>query len=190
MNLSLDLSKGQQLDLSKTAPSLTRAVLGAGWDLAELDVYGRKQEFDLDISALLLENGRITRVEDIVWYKNLNVSGVSHTGDNRTGIGEGDDEAIKLNLPAVESRINRIVFVVTIHEAFSRNQNFGQVKNAFVRLYDENTQHEVLRFSLTDNYSTETALIVCSLDRNPNGWTFNAIGEGVVGDLNTVLSKF
>lgn len=189
--VSLNLSKGNVLDLSKAAPTLVNAVLGAGWDVADVDMFGRKIDVDLDISAIMLEaNDRITRVEDIIWYKNLFVQGIQHKGDNRTGLGDGDDESIILHLNQVEPRIQKIVFAVTIHEALSKQQNFGLVKNAFVRLYDENTGEEVLKYSLTDNYSTETAVIVCSLSRNATGWEFKAIGEGLIGDLNTILSKY
>lgn len=185
---SLNLSKGNVLDLTKQAPALKNCVLGGGWDMA---VAGPTA--DLDLAAFLIEDsGRVTQVpQDVIFFNNMSTPGIRLEGDNRTGEGDGDDERIQINLDAIEPRITRIIFFMTIFEAVSKKQTFGMIKNAFVRLLDaDNNDAEICRYQLTDNYSADTAVTACSLNRGPNGWQFEAIGEGTIADLNGLLSRY
>jgi tellurium resistance protein TerD len=129
---------------------------------------------------------------DFIFYNNLiHPSGaVEHTGDNRTGEGEGDDEQIKINFSKVPSHIERIAITVTIHDAEARSQNFGQVSNAFVRVVDEQTENEILRFDLGEDFSVETAVVICELYRHNGDWKFNAIGSGFAGGLASLCRNF
>ena len=143
-------------------------------------------DFDLDAAAFLLaDTGKITKSEDFVFYGNLtHPSGsVKHLGDNRTGAGEGDDEQIKVDLSAVPADITKIAFTATIYEAEQRNQNFGQVSNAFIRIYNEETGEEMLRYDLGEDFSIETAAVFGELYKNGSEWKFNAIGSGYQGGL-------
>lgn len=185
---SLNLSKGNVLDLTKQAPALKNCVLGGGWDMA---VAGPTA--DLDLAAFLIEDsGRVTQVpQDVIFFNNMSAPGIRLEGDNRTGEGDGDDERIQINLDVIEPRITRIIFFMTIFEAVSKKQTFGMIKNAFVRLLDaDNNDAEICRYQLTDNYSADTAVTACSLNRGPNGWQFEAIGEGTIADLNGLLSRY
>lgn len=185
---SLNLSKGNVLDLTKQAPALKNCVLGGGWDMA---VAGPTA--DLDLAAFLIEDsGRVTKVpQDVIFFNNMSAPGIRLEGDNRTGEGDGDDERIQINLDTIEPRITRIIFFMTIFEAVSKKQTFGMIKNAFVRLLDaDNNDAEICRYQLTDNYSADTAVTACSLNRGPNGWQFEAIGEGTIADLNGLLSRY
>ena len=185
---SLNLSKGNVLDLTKQAPALKNCVLGGGWDMA---VAGPTA--DLDLAAFLIEDsGRVTQVpQDVIFFNNMSTPGIRLEGDNRTGEGDGDDERIQINLDTIEPRITRIIFFMTIFEAVSKKQTFGMIKNAFVRLLDaDNNDAEICRYQLTDNYSADTAVTACSLNRGPNGWQFEAIGEGTIADLNGLLSRY
>ena len=185
---SLNLSKGNVLDLTKQAPALKNCVLGGGWDMA---IAGPTA--DLDLAAFLIEDsGRVTQgPQDVIFFNNMSAPGIRLEGDNRTGEGDGDDERIQINLDAIEPRITRIIFFMTIFEAVSKKQTFGMIKNAFVRLLDaDNNDAEICRYQLTDNYSADTAVTACSLNRGPNGWQFEAIGEGTIADLNGLLSRY
>lgn len=181
---SLNLSKGNVLDLTKQAPALKNCVLGGGWDMA---VAGPTA--DLDLAAFLIEDSGVP--QDVIFFNNMSAPGIRLEGDNRTGEGDGDDERIQINLDAIEPRITRIIFFMTIFEAVSKKQTFGMIKNAFVRLLDaDNNDAEICRYQLTDNYSADTAVTACSLNRGPNGWQFEAIGEGTIADLNGLLSRY
>lgn len=185
---SLNLSKGGVLDLSKQAPSLKSCILGGGWDVAT-----QGPSADLDLAAFLLgANGRVERVpEDVIFFNHMQANGIRLEGDNRTGAGEGDDERIDIDLDRIDSRIQKIVFFIVIFEAREKRQTFGMVQNAFVRLLDaDDNEREICRYSLTDKYSTDTAISVCSLNRTPSGWAFEAIGEGQVADLNGLLAMY
>ncbi len=188
--MSIQLSKGQRIDLTKTNPGLTRVVVGLGWDTNR---YSGGQDFDLDASAFLAdENGNVTNDLDFVFYNNLKaVSGaVEHTGDNRTGEGDGDDEQIKIDFSRVPSNIHKIAITVTIHDGQLRNQNFGQVVNAFARVVNEDTNKEVLRYDLGEDFSIETAVVICELYRHGNEWKFNAIGSGFSGGLAALCRNY
>lgn len=184
----LNLKKNEMLNLTKVAPSLKNVILGAGWDVAS-----RGPSMDLDIAAFLLgANDRVSNIAtDVIYFNNMTSVGIRLEGDNRTGEGEGDDERIDINLDLIPSNIHRIVFFITIYEADSKKQTFGMVNNSYIRLLDaDNNEKEILRYELKENCSGDTALTFAELIRENNGWTFHAIGEGSVGDLNALLYKY
>ncbi|MCI9517408.1 MAG: TerD family protein [Lachnospiraceae bacterium] len=188
--MPINLQKGQKVSLTKGNPGLSKVVVGVGWDVNQFDTGGA---FDLDGAAFLVtENGKVSRGEDFVFYGNLtHPSGsVQHMGDNLTGEGEGDDEQIKVNLSAVPANIAKIVFTVTIYDAETRRQNFGQVSNAFIRIYNEDTGEEMLRYDLGEDFSIETAAVFGELYKNGNEWKFNAIGSGYQGGLAALCASF
>lgn len=184
------LQKGQKVSITKDNPGLSKVVVGLGWDVNQFDTGG---DFDLDTAAFLLaENGRVSRQEDFVFFGNLtHPSGsVQHQGDNLTGVGAGDDEQIKINLAAVPENITKIAFTVTIYDAEVRRQNFGQVNNAFIRIYNEATGEEILRYDLGEDFSIETAAVFGELYKNGNEWKFNAIGSGYQGGLAALCANY
>ena len=188
--MAVSLKKGQKVDLTKGNPGLSKLLIGLGWDTNK---YDGGHDFDLDAAAFLLgANGKVTSDADFVFYNNLkHESGsVEHLGDNLTGAGEGDDEQIKIDLAAVPASIEKIDFTVTIHEAESRNQNFGQVSNAFIRVVDEANNKELIRYDLGEDFSIETAVVVGELYRNNGEWKFNAIGSGFQGGLSALGRNF
>lgn len=188
--MAISLQKGQKIDVTKGNPGLSRIVVGLGWDTNK---YSTGADFDLDATAFLLgSNHKVTNNKDFIYYGNLKHAsgGVEHLGDNLTGGGDGDDEQIKINLPAIPDGIERIAFAVTISEAESRNQNFGQVSNAFVRIVDETTKNEIIRYDLGEDFSTETAVVVGELYRYNGEWKFNAIGSGFKGGLKTLCVNY
>lgn len=188
--MSISLQKGQKIDLTKGNPGLSKVIVGLGWDTNK---YSGGSAFDLDSSAFLLDkNGKASGIQDFIFYNNL-VGGngsVKHTGDNLTGEGDGDDEQINVDLANVPVNIDKIAITVTIHEAVQRGQNFGQVSNAFVRIISEQSGQEVLRYDLGEDYSVETALIVCELYRHGGEWKFNAVGSGFSGGLSALCANF
>ncbi|MCM3705066.1 TerD family protein [Cytobacillus firmus] len=188
--MGIQLSKGQRIDLTKTNPGLTKVIIGLGWDTNK---YSGGHDFDLDASAFLVdENNKCANDHDFIFYNNLqHPSGaVIHTGDNRTGEGDGDDEQLVVDFTKIPSHVDRIGITVTIHEAELRQQNFGQVSNAFVRLVDESNDQELLRFDLGEVFSIETAVVFCELYRNGNDWKFNAIGSGFSGGLAALCRNY
>ena len=187
--MALSLSKGGNLSLSKEAPGMTKVLVGLGWDARSTD----GQDFDLDASAFLLKaDGKVRADSDFIFYNQLkSVDGsVEHTGDNRTGEGDGDDEAIKVDLSKVPADIDRIAFTVTIHEADARRQNFGQVRNAFIRIVNQDNHSEVARYDLAEDASTETAMIFAELYRNGAEWKFRAVGQGFAGGLKPLAESY
>ncbi|NPC91447.1 TerD family protein [Bacillus sp. WMMC1349] len=188
--MTIQLSKGQRIDLTKTNPGLIKGLIGLGWDTNK---YTGGADFDLDASAFLVDgNNKCVNDEDFVFYNNLeHPSGsVIHTGDNRTGEGEGDDEQIIVDFSKIPAQVEKIGITVTIHDAESRSQNFGQVSNAFVRLVNESTNEELLRFDLGEDFSIETAVVVCELYRQGSDWKFNAIGSGFSGGLASLCRNY
>lgn len=184
------LKKGEKVSLTKDNAGLAKILVGIGWDINQFDTGG---DFDLDGTAFLVgENGKITKQEDFIFYGNLkHPSGsVEHLGDNRTGVGEGDDEVIRIDLSKVPPEIQKIVFTVTIYEAENRKQNFGQVNNAFVRIVDEEKNEEMLRYDLGEDFSIETAAVFGELYKHNNEWKFNAIGSGYQGGLAALCSSY
>ena len=188
--MAISLQKGQKVDLTKTNPGLKKVLVGLGWDTNKYD--GGK-DFDLDSSVFLLgESGKVTSDADFVFYNNPQggAGSVVHLGDNLTGEGEGDDEQVKVDLSAVPAAINKITFTVTIHEAESRNQNFGQVSNAFIRVVAEDSNTELIRYDLGEDFSIETAVVVGELYRHGEEWKFSAIGSGFQGGLAALGKNF
>jgi tellurium resistance protein TerD len=190
IRLGINLAKGQRVDLTKTNPGLTKVIVGLGWDTNH---YHGGQDFDLDAAAFLTDaSSRVIQDTDFIFYNNLvhTTGAVEHTGDNRTGEGDGDDEQIKINFGKVPVNIHRIAITVTIHDAEARSQNFGQVSNAFVRVVDEETGHEILRFDLGEDFSVETAVVICELYRHNGDWKFSAVGSGFAGGLAALCRNF
>lgn len=188
--MPISLKKGQKVSLTKDNPGLTKVVVGLGWDINRFDTGGA---FDLDAAAFLLaDNGKATSSDDFVFYGNLkHKSGsVEHIGDNRTGDGDGDDEKIIIDLTLVPANITKIAFTATIYEADERRQNFGQVNNAFIRIVDESTNQELMRYDLGEDFSIETAVVFGELYKNNGEWKFNAIGSGYQGGLAALCNNF
>ena len=188
--MAISLQKGQRDDLTKDRPSLKNVLIGLGWDINH---YDGETDFDLDASAFMTKaNGKVGNENDFIFYGNLNhVSGsVQHMGDNRTGEGDGDDEVIKVQLDKIPSDYDTISFTVTIYEAEKRLQNFGMVENAYVRLIDEDTGEELVRFDLTEDFSTETALVVAEIYKRDGQWKFAAIGSGYDGGLKALCKEY
>ncbi len=185
----ITLSKGGNVSLSKEVPGLSRIVVGLGWDVRATD----GADFDLDASIFMLgENGKVRSDADFIFYNNMkSVDGsVEHTGDNRTGAGDGDDEQIVLDLSRVPADVNKIAVCVTIHEAEARRQNFGMVSSAFMRCVDAGKNLEIVRFDLSEDYSTETAMIFGEVYRHSGDWKFKAIGQGFKGGLVALARNY
>ena len=188
--MPISLKKGQKVSITKDNPGLSKVVVGLGWDVNAFDTGG---DFDLDTAAFLLtDTGKVSGQEDFVFFGTLtHASGCAqHMGDNRTGAGEGDDEQIKIDLSLVPGNITKIAFTVTIYEAEQRRQNFGQVNNAFIRIYNEQTGEELLRYDLGEDFSIETAAVFGELYKNGNEWKFNAIGSGYQGGLAALCANY
>ncbi len=188
--MAVNLTKGQKVDLTKGRAGLTKLLIGLGWDTNK---YDGGAAFDLDAEAFLLNaNGKTTNDGDFVFYGNLKhtCGGVEHLGDNLTGEGEGDDEQIRVDLSKIPAGIEKIDFTVTIYEAQERRQNFGQVCNAFIRVVDEVSNKELIRFDLSEDFSVETAVVVAEIYRNKGEWKFNAIGSGFRGGLSALCRSY
>ena len=184
------LQKGQKVSLTKDNPGLSNVVVGLGWDVNAFDTGAA---FDLDASAFLLtDTGKVAASEDFVFYGNAkDPSGsVQYMGDNKTGAGDGDDEQIKINLSTIPANISKITFTATIYDAETRRQNFGQVNNAYIRIYNEVTGEEMLRYDLGEDFSIETAVVFGELYKNGAEWKFNAIGSGYQGGLAALCGSF
>lgn len=187
--MGVSLSKGGNLSLSKSAPSLKRILVGLGWN-ANAAVGA---DFDLDASAFLVgDNGKVRGDEDFVFYHQLvsPCGSVQHTGDNRVGDTGGDDEALEINLEKVPDRIKRIVICVTIHDADARRQNFGQISDSFMRIVNLDNDIEIVRFDLSEDYSTETAMIFGEVYKHNDEWKFKAVGQGFAGGLESMCGQF
>lgn len=187
--MAVSLNKGGNISLSKEAPGLTKITIGLGWDERVTD----GAEFDLDASAFLLnQNGKVRSDADFIFYNQLKSSdgSVEHMGDNLTGGGDGDDEQVKVNLARVPNDLQRISICVTIHDAEARQQNFGMVNNAFVRILDEVSGNEIARYDLSEDMSTETAMIFAEVYRRGNDWKFKAVGQGFAGGLGPLARNY
>jgi len=188
--MAISLKKGQKVDLTKGNPSLSKILVGLGWDVNK---YDGGFDFDLDAAAFMLNaEGRVNEDEDFIFYNNLkHKSGsVEHMGDNLTGEGEGDDEEIKIDLAKVPANIDKIDFTVTIYDAEVRKQTFGQVSNAYIRVVDDTTGKELIRYDLGEDFSVETAVVVGEIYRRGGDWKFNAIGSGFSGGLAALGRNF
>lgn len=187
--MSISLSKGGNISLSKTDPSLKQVLVGLGWDARPTD----GADFDLDASAFMVkDDGKVRSDSDFIFYNQMrSVCGsVEHTGDNRTGAGDGDDEALIVLLEKVPVDIQRIIFTVTIHEAEQRKQNFGQVAHAFVRIVNKESGQEVTRYDLSEDASIETAMIFGEIYRHNTEWKFRAVGQGYGGGLAALARQY
>ncbi|WP_085918265.1 TerD family protein [Halomonas sp. CSM-2] len=187
--MSISLSKGGNISLSKESPGIKQIRIGLGWDARVTTGH----DFDLDASVFLVNSeGKCRSDKDFIFYNNLKSTegSVEHMGDNLTGEGEGDDEVIKVDLSKVPADVDKIAVTVTIHDSANRGQNFGQVENAFARVINEDNNQEVVRYDLSEDYSIEDAMIFCELYRNNGEWKFRAIGQGFGGGLGDLASKY
>ncbi len=187
--MAVSLSKGGNVNLSKEAPGLTNILIGLGWDARATDGV----DFDLDAVGFMLKaDGKIVSDDGFIFYNNKTspCGSVVHAGDNKTGAGEGDDEVIRVDLTKVPAGVERIVVAVTIHEAAARNQNFGQVSNACIRVVDDSNASEIARYDLSEDASTETAMIFGEVYRNGADWKFKAVGQGFAGGLGPLASSY
>ena len=188
--MPINLTKGQKVDLTKGNPTLKHVLVGLGWDVNR---YDGGFAFDLDASAFLLgANGQTPNTDAFIFYGNLkHPSGaVEHMGDNLTGEGDGDDEQIMVDLTKIPDSIEKIAFTVTIYEAEERRQNFGQVDNSFIRIVDNDTGKELIRYDLGEDFSIETAIVVGEIYRHGGGWKFNAVGSGFQGGLAALCANY
>ena len=187
--MSVSLTKGGNVSLSKQAPGLTAVIVGLGWDPRTTT----GAEFDLDASAIMLDtSGRVLSDGHFVFFNNLTSpdGSVEHMGDNLTGAGEGDDEQIKVSLTSVPAEVGKIVFPVSIYEADQRQLNFGQVRNAFIRIVNQADNTEIARYDLTEDASTETAMVFGEIYRNVGEWKFRAVGQGYASGLKGIAQDF
>lgn len=187
--MTINLKKGEKVDLTK-GTDVKKIKVALGWQPKKFDT---DQDFDLDASALCLnKSGKANDGKDLVFYNNLkHPSGaISHSGDDRTGGGQGDNEIITVDLPKIPPNIERIAFVITIYEAETRKQNFGMVESARARVIDADTNTEIVRYDLSENYSTETAMVVGELHRDGPEWKFGAVGGGFAGGLKALADKY
>lgn len=187
--MAISLQKGGNINLSKTAPGLTKVVLGLGWDARVTD----GQPFDLDASAFLLNaEGKCRGEQDFIFYNQPKSpdGAVEHLGDNLTGEGAGDDEQITVDLPKVPTDVEKIAFTVTIHDFDTRRQTFGMVNNAFIRVVDASNNQELARYDLSEDYSTETAMVFGELYRHNGEWKFKAVGQGFSGGLAAMARTY
>jgi tellurium resistance protein TerD len=187
--MGVSLQKGGNVSLEKVAPGMTKMLLGLGWDSRASD----GTDFDLDASVFMVgADGKVRVDGDFIFYNNLKSAcgSVEHTGDNTTGEGDGDDESVKVDLSLIPADVNKVIVGVTIHEADTRNQNFGQVSNAFIRVVNQDSNEEVARYDLSEDYSIETALVFGELYRHNNEWKFKAIGQGFAGGLKPMAQQY
>ena len=187
--MAISLNKGGNVSLSKSDPGLRKISVGLGWDVRATEGAG----FDLDASVFLLtDSGRVRSDSDFIFYNNLRSAdgSIEHTGDNLTGEGEGDDEQIRVDLSAVPADIAKLAFSVTIHDAEARRQNFGQVSTAFIRVVNSETDNEIVRYDLSEDASTETAMVFGEVYRNSGEWKFRAVGQGFAGGLGPLARNF
>lgn len=187
--MAISLQKGGNVSLSKEAPGLKSLIVGLGWDPRATD----GKEFDLDGSAFLLNaSGKVRSDADFVFYNNLKSAdgSIVHSGDNRSGEGDGDDEKVTINLAGVPADVEKLSFAVTIHEGQQRGQNFGMVGKAYIRCVDADTNKEIARYDLSEDGSTETAMIFGEVYRHGTEWKFKAIGQGFAGGLGPLATSF
>lgn len=190
--MAINLSKGERISLEKVAPGLVQIFIGLGWDINVTDTGG---DFDIDASIFLLDgNDKLISDQHFIFYNNKispdPEQSIQQRGDNRTGAGEGDDEIIDVNLKTVPPEIVKMALTVTIHEADKRQQNFGQVSNAFVRIVNCENEQEIIRYDLTEDFSVETALIMAELYRKDGEWRMNAVGAGYEGGLQSLVERY
>ena len=185
--MEIELSKGGRFNLSKEAPDLKKVAIGLGWQVSK-----NEQTYDIDASVFMLDAGGTSNEKYFIFYNNLKSpdGSLRHSGDNRTGEGNGDDETIYIDLAKVNPEIQEIVFVVTIHEAHEKNQNFSQIKNAFIKIYNQETKRSIARYNLREAFSQETALEFGRLYTKDAEWRFQAVGEGYNTGLQSFVDKY
>ncbi|MER1686816.1 TerD family protein [Proteus mirabilis] len=187
--MAVSLVKGGNVSLTKEAPTMTVAMVGLGWDARVTD----GAEFDLDASVFMVvgEDGKVLSDASFIFFNNKvsQCGSVEHQGDNRTGEGEGDDEQVKITLSKVPAEVKKLVFAVTIYDAENRKQNFGMVSNSFMRVYNNDNNTEIARFDLSEDASTETAMIFGELYRHGSDWKFKAVGQGFAGGLGALAAQ-
>ncbi|MDU7840408.1 MAG: TerD family protein [Pantoea sp.] len=186
--MAVNLTKGGNVNLSKEAPTMTKAIAGLGWDARVTD----GQAFDLDASVFLVgDDGKVLSDQHFIFFNNATSpdGSVAHQGDNRTGDGEGDDEQVKIALGNVPADVKKAVFAVTIYDAETRKQNFGMVSNAYIRIVNEDNNTEIARYDLSEDASTETAMVFGELYRHNGEWKFKAVGQGFAGGLSALASQ-
>ena len=202
--MTINLQKGQRVDLTKGNAGLSQIMVGLGWDpvgrpsggglLGGLFGGSKGTEVDCDASVIMLDsNGRMNKKEDLIYFGNLQskCGSVRHTGDNLTGDGDGDDEQVIIELGRVPANIHKLVFVVNIYDCIRRKQDFGLIKNAFIRVVNSSNKQEIIKFNLTDNYSGKTSLSIGEIYRNNAEWKFAAIGEGTNdASLSEMVKKY
>ena len=182
--MSISLVKGQRIDLTKNNAGLKNLLVGLGWDPVEVKrgLFGKKKvaDIDLDASVIMLKDDKLQNKDDLIYFGNLKskCGGVIHTGDNLTGEGDGDDEQILIDLSKIDKEVNKLVFVINIYACESRKQDFGMIKNAYIRIADNSSKKELIKYNLTDNYSGKTALIVGEVYKHYGEWKIAALGEG------------
>ena len=186
---SLTLTKGNNLSLTKADPGLERALIGLGWDPRTTS----GEAFDLDASALLVgADGKVRSQDDFIFYNQLQAKdgSVVHQGDNRSGVGEGDDEQILIDLSLIAADVDRVVVVVSIDQADARGQNFGQIRGAYCRVLNQDTDQEVVRYDLSEDAAPETSMIFAEIYRNRAEWKFRAVGQGYATGLHGIATDF
>ena len=187
--MAISLSKGGNVNLSKEAPGLNKIIVGLGWDARATD----GAAFDLDASAFLVKlDGKVRSDADFIFYNQPKSAcgSIEHTGDNKTGVGDGDDESVKVTLSTIPADLDKVVFAVTIHDAEARKQNFGQVSHAYIRIVNEDGGAEIARYDLSEDASTETAMIFGEIYRVGTDWKFKAVGQGFAGGLAPLATSF
>lgn len=187
--MAVSLTKGGNISLSKTDPTLKNLIVGLGWDARPTD----GTDFDLDASAFMVkEDGKVRSDSDFIFYNQTKSTcgSVEHTGDNRTGAGDGDDESVIVLLDKIPADIQRVVFTVTIHDAEVRKQNFGQVSQAYVRVVNKDSNSEVARYDLSEDASIETAMIFGEIYKHGAEWKFKAVGQGYAGGLAALARQY
>jgi len=185
--MAINLEKGGRFNLTKKEPSLQKAMIGLGWELKP------GVSIDLDASVFMLaKNGKLPADEFFVFYNNLNSpdGAIKHTGDNRTGVGEGDDEMILVNLSKVDASIDEVLILVSIHEAIIKNHHFGLLDEAYIRLVNVDTKKEIIRYNLGNNYPHDTEIVFGKLKRNNNEWVFEATGMGSQKGLQEYINAY
>lgn len=186
--MAVSLVKGGNVSLTKEAPTMNVAMAGLGWDARVTD----GQDFDLDASVFMVgDDGKVLSDASFIFFNNKQSAcgSVEHQGDNRTGAGDGDDEQVKITLSKVPAEVKKLVFAVTIYDAEARKQNFGMVSNSFMRIFNNDSGAEIARFDLSEDASTETAMVFGELYRNGVEWKFKAVGQGFAGGLSALASQ-
>ena len=187
--MAVRLTKGANVNLSKEAPGLAAVFFGLGWDVRTTT----GEDFDLDASAVVCgANGKVLSDQHFIFFNNLKSPDgtVEHAGDNKTGVGEGDDEVVKVNIAGLPADVDKVAFIASIYDAENRKQAFGQVRNAYIRVVNQADNAELARYDLSEDYSTETALVFGELYRNGAEWKFRAVGQGYASGLAGVASDF